>query len=161
MSVGEIQPYSEGYMKASDLQKPDGTYGTFQLQIKDVTRDELKDRTTGQSQRKYVLWFSNAQKGMVLNTGNLDKMMEFFGRNGDAWIGHRIEVFAGDTTNGSGIPCKGLRFRSVAPVEPAPVMPTFQQPAQGSVAPVAAVAPPQTQQIGGVASPAPDDDIPF
>jgi len=96
------------HLKASDLQGRE-----VQAVIQTATVEKLGDEP------KLVLGFVGKAKGLVLNKGNTNVLVEAFGSNTDRWIGQTVVLFS-VMTEYQGKPVQGLRLKA-APAAPAPV----------------------------------------
>jgi hypothetical protein len=72
------------FLKAADLS------GEKKFRIKSVTVEEIG---TDRKERKPVIWFTNDERGLVLNLTNLRTLSGAFGDNMEAWAGKIIVVF--------------------------------------------------------------------
>ena len=133
MNISEAFPSK--YLKASDLQNQSWT-----VTIKDCLIEEIGDHD-----RKPVLYFQEAEKGMVLNRTNADTIALHLSNDTDRWKGMKIEMFT------QAVPFQG---RSVPAIR---VRPVTQQKVTDPNTPLGGSAPPP--QVG--AATAMDDDIPF
>jgi hypothetical protein len=71
---------------------------------------------------KFVIWFSNIDKGMVLNTTNKNVLVDAFGRAPADWIGKDVGILVDPNVSYQGKRCGGLRLRvlnQIAPPKPA------------------------------------------
>lgn len=132
------QAFPSKYVKAADLQDR-----AHLLTIRAVTMEDV-----GGGDTKPVLYFQNAEKGVVLNRTNAETIAFCYTDETDNWIGKQIEVYP-DTTHFQGklVPC--VRVRRPMP------------PAQNGQA-FGASAPPSAP-VGdpGPAHEGLDDDIPW
>jgi|SRR6185295_554951 len=108
--------------------------------IKDVRVEEMQQS----SDTKWVLYFKEHAKGMVLNTTTIRVLEQAFGDDSDMWIGQKVMVYVDPNVSFQGRVVGGLRLRG---------------PRKGA-APVKAP-PPTAAQQAGPASDFEDDDIPF
>ena len=140
MIVRDMMPRKESlYLSAVDLEdKP------HVVVISEVKSEPFKDRETGETKQKPILYFQGKKKKLTLNMTNIISCEQIIGSgDSDAWVGKSIELFPttcllkGDIT-----PCIRVRPPSV----------------QQAPAPVAATpAPAQPDPMYGEV----DDDIPF
>src|SRR4051794_3178372 len=100
------------YFRAEDIEGEDDR----KLRIKNVTAEGF-DRE-GAKERKLVLWFSNDDRGLVLNKTNNRTLRGAFGDNTDDWIGKVVIVFT-TVTDFRGKMTPGLRVRIPPPKEAA------------------------------------------
>src|SRR5882762_8119721 len=76
------------YLRAADLGE---TGSEKRLKIKIVT----KEIDVGEERRtKAVVWFTNTDKGLVLNKTNLRTLQSAFGDQMDLWVGRIVVVFS-------------------------------------------------------------------
>lgn len=120
------------YLKATDLDHEK------KFRIKSVTAEELgvgKDKET-----KLVVWFTNDDRGLVLNKTNNRTLRSAFGDDTAGWANKVIAVFP-TLVESNGKP--GLRVRILPPKQAAAATPaTTQQPASpGNGAAIAASRP--------------------
>ena len=112
MKVSDTFPSK--FLKADDLQGR-----TVKLTIDHVEMDVVGD------DRKPIVYFQDAKKGLVLNVTNARAIAQLGGDDMDNWSGMCIEVFTTPTTY-QGQPREGIRVRPLdwknkAPLEaPAP-----------------------------------------
>jgi hypothetical protein len=71
------------YLKASDADTD------LTLTISRIAPEIMKSRD-GQDEEKYVLYFSDAEKGMVLNKTNKNTLVDLYGEETDEWVGKKI-----------------------------------------------------------------------
>jgi hypothetical protein len=88
------------YMRADDLKK------TTTLRIKSATAEMVNDR--GGQVQKLVVWFTNHEKGLVLNKTNNRAIRGKFGDDTEGWVNKLITLFTVHTEV-SGKPVLGLR----------------------------------------------------
>jgi len=102
-------------MKKSDFWKskyikPDDLNGKpVTLTIKSVKREALK--TNGREDAKPVMYFAEAQKGLILNMTNFDSAVDLTGEGDtEKWPGHRIELYPSTVeVSGEVKPCIRIR----------------------------------------------------
>ena len=105
------------HLSAADLKGQ-----TVALTIKSVTVEEIGL----QKDRKPVVWFSDAKKGLCLNVTNGRTIKDLYGDDMDAWTGQRIELFP-TYVDFQGRQVQAIRVRPVAPTQeklPAATQPT-------------------------------------
>lgn len=78
------QVFPSKYLKASDLQGRDIT-----VRIARIGLEELDDG------KKLVLYFDGAQKGLICNRTNADRIAHYHGNDTDGWLGKEIVLFMG------------------------------------------------------------------
>lgn len=90
------------------------------------------------SDTKWVLYFREHQKGMVLNTTTIRVLEQAFGDDSDNWVGQKVKVYVDPNVSFQGRVVGGLRLRTPKP---------------GAKAAAAPPPPPKDDQF--------EDDIPF
>jgi hypothetical protein len=85
IKVSEL--YRGKYMKSSDLKGE-----TWPVRIKDVKVEEFGEHNE-EKQGKYVVYFQNHERPLVLNWTNASLLSSHFGDNPDEWLGRTIELF--------------------------------------------------------------------
>ena len=70
------------YLRAADLKGRDVT----------VTMDSMETKDIG-SDHKPVLYFKNAEKGLVMNKTNWNMIAEIYGDESDDWMGKKITLY--------------------------------------------------------------------
>ncbi len=142
----------------------------FKLVIKSIVMEKMEN----DGAMKPVMYFTNAQKGLVVNATNWDNMTTVYPDDSDAWIGKTVEMYTEATRTPNGQPTRGVRIRPVAGpdtaaqyaqaplggAQPAPAQPGNDQPmGPGDQAAV------QAREEGGQPLPTDpsdmSDDIPF
>ncbi len=86
--------------------------------IKSVQLEEMQQS----NDTKWVLYFSEHAKGMVLNTTTIRVLEKAFGDDSEAWIGKRVKVYVDPNVSFQGRVVGGLRLmppRVAAPAKPA------------------------------------------
>lgn len=158
MDVNTIFPSK--YVKASDLKGREVTVAIATCSIEKVGDGN-----------KLVIYFQNAQKGMVCNRTNADRIANMYGPNTDLWTGREIVIFS-ELVPYQGRSVEGLRVK--APMRRVVAQDALQdRVAQSHQAPL------ETQQVQPRQSPTPqaqshyppprqpaldpglDDEIPF
>ena len=142
----------------------------FKLVVKSIVMEKMEN----DGAMKPVMYFTNAQKGLVVNATNWDNMTTVYPDDSDAWIGKTVEMYTEATRTPNGQPTRGVRIRPVAGpdtaaqyaqaplggAQPAPV------PAQsGNGQPIGpgdqAAAEAREKEPAPAGDPLPDDPIPF
>ena len=116
------------YLKAADLQGRNIAVQISGVQMEDVGSDDKPER-------KPVVYFSGAKKGLVLNKTNALTISEVFGPETDNWLGVKVQLFA------TRVPFQGRMVDAIRLTVP-------REPPAGAAKPAAAAPPP-------VAHPAP------
>ncbi len=102
--------FPSNYIKASDLNgKP------WDMKIRTVAMEDLGQGNDKES--KPVLYFDDAQKGLVLNKTNATKIAKSYGDDTGNWTGKDIQVFP-TTTEFKGETVDAMRVRVVSYVQP-------------------------------------------
>lgn len=145
----------------------------FELVIKSIVMEKMEN----DGAMKPVMYFTNAQKGLVVNATNWDNMAVVYEDESENWIGKTVEMYTEATRTPNGQPTRGVRIRPVAGPDTAAQF--VQAPLGGPGAqPTSAPAQPGTGQPVGpgeqaaaqaqqVTTPSPaaggdlDDEIPF
>lgn len=107
-----MKVYTESkYLKHQDIGDVDVV-----VTISNVTREDVKnkDNTT---QKKFVVHFRELEKGMILNSTNMNMITKLMGTDdSDGWIGKRITLYTKDDIEMGGEITSGLRVRSKLPL---------------------------------------------
>jgi hypothetical protein len=104
--------YDSGkFLKSQDIQ------GERRFKIKSVSEEDVGQGRD--KERKLVVWFTNDQRGLVLNLTNIRVLRGAFGDVCDDWAGKVIVVFVAQTEFRGEIK-PGLRVR-IPPPKTAPV----------------------------------------
>jgi hypothetical protein len=96
-TIGEMYPGR--FLKALD-DVPPPPEGIDDLTIANLDEVEMETRK-GVKEKKWVLFFSTLEKGLVLNKTNATTLARAFGSNSDDWIGHRVGLRVQDVQFGS------------------------------------------------------------
>lgn len=99
MDINKI--FESNYLKTSDLEGK-----ARKVIIREVRLEELGN----DKEKKMVMYFEDASKGMVLNKTNAFRISGAYGSNTDSWIGKEIILYA-EATTFQGKPVEGLRVR--------------------------------------------------
>ena len=107
-----MRVYSESkYLKHQDLNGQDVV-----LTIDRVTRESIKDKD-GTEKKKFILYFRELEKGLVLNTTNMNTLYALLKTDESAeWIGKRITLFEKEDIEMGGQLTSGIRVRPKAPL---------------------------------------------
>ena len=114
-----------------------------------MTSEDLKNRKTGIPDKKLIVWFTNDEKGLILNKTNLRTLQGAFGDDTTKWNNKIIVIYPMMTELGP-----GLRVRIPPPKQAAAA------PKQSAPAPTgngAAAAPPVTAAAPQQSAPTPQD----
>jgi hypothetical protein len=101
------------YVKASDIPAP------VTLQMNHVQIEEVGKDRHGDPEKKPVLYFIKAERGLVLNKTNATVIGNAYGTETDTWKGKAITLFA-TTTEAFGEIKACIRVRLTQDDEPAP-----------------------------------------
>jgi hypothetical protein len=108
------------FFKGTDLDREK------KFRIKTVTSDELTD-STGKKEKKLIAWFTNDERGLVLNKTNLRTLRGAFGDDTTGWAAKVIAMFPMMADNGK----PGLRVRILPPKQAAAAAPPTQPASPG------------------------------
>ena len=84
---------------------------------------KLEEMQGNSSETRWVLYFKELQKGMVLNTTTIRVLEQAFGDDSDAWVSQKVMVYVDPNVSFQGRIVGGLRLRTpkkTAPVKTAP-----------------------------------------
>lgn len=101
------QMFPSKYLKAGDCEEAD-----LILTIASIKFEELGQGDKAET--KPVVYFDEAEKGLVLNKTNATTIAELHGRNTDQWVGKRIAIYATEVEMGGKV-SMGIRVRLRAP----------------------------------------------
>lgn len=109
MQVSEMFPSK--YLKASDLKDASGRPQAYTLTISRVDRDEIEGDNGNKT--VFIVYFENAEKGLVLNKTNAFSIAQLYGDHTDNWTGQPIELYPATVVmNGAATPCIRVRMAS-------------------------------------------------
>jgi hypothetical protein len=97
------QLYGSKYLSVSDLHGEEPRY-----RIGRVTIEELKEKD-GATRKKFIVYFDEAAKGLVLNRTNATRLAEEHGKDRAGWIGRLVELYSEMTSLGKA----GIRLRPI------------------------------------------------
>jgi hypothetical protein len=101
------------YLRAADLEEE------ARFKIKSVTEEVVGQGVNREN--KLVLWFSNDQRGLVLNKTNIRILAPILGDDTREWAGAIITVYPTTTEmQGKIVPCLRVKPPKVAAVKPDP-----------------------------------------
>ena len=115
--------YGSKYLSAADLkgQRPRRKIGKVEVV-------DLKEKD-GSTRRKFVLYFENEDKSLVLNKTNATKLAMAFGKDNHEWIGALVELYAEMTSLGKeGVRLQPLRSIAKPGTAPSPSSPLAPKP---------------------------------
>jgi hypothetical protein len=139
--ISEMQPSK--YLKATDAEDGDLI----------LTMSEVKEETLGMgsnAEKKWVLYFEEQPKGLVLNKTNMNTIAKLYGDDTDDWEGKKVTLFATEVQFQSEM-VEALRIRSKPPKGK-------DKKGEGK-APVAAASP--SREAGSDDNQGDDDEAPF
>jgi hypothetical protein len=142
MKVGEMFPSK--YLNATDLGGR-----TYILTIRCV-REEKVRRQGGKEETAYVVYFQNAQKGLILCKTSAHQIAEVCGNEDtDTWTGMKVALFAEETTV-AGQKRMAIRARRVGVMAQGtpPVGVQAATPAATAVGPIGPMGPMGVQATG-------------
>jgi len=112
MRISDIFPSK--YVKAADLQGR-----TVILTIKELVVEEMSNHAN-EKERKPVLYFERATKGLVLNRTNAVAIAALYGDEADDWRGKRISIYP-TRVKAFGSMQDAIRIKEEIPAQPKPV----------------------------------------
>ena len=107
----------------------------IRTKIVKVRKEPIKERDTGRSKMRFVVWFETLDKPLVLNPTNKNILVGALGKNPTNWLSAVVGIWVDPSVTFAGKPTGGVRLRVLLP-------PAKGKPAQ---APVAAAAKPATE----------------
>lgn len=150
--ISDMQPSK--YLKASDAEDGDLI----------LTMSTVKEETLGmgrEAEMKWVLYFEEQPKGLVLNKTNMNTIAKLYGNDTDDWEGKKVAIFATEVQFQSEM-VEALRIRSKPPkgkgkpdgkVEGKPGSPAASTPVAASVT--------ATREAGSDDDKGDDEDPPY
>lgn len=98
------------YLKHQELDGKD-----WVVTIDRVERHDLKNQD-GQLEKKFVLFFRELDKGMILNSTNMNILYSLLNSDdSDDWAGKRVTLYTKDDIEMAGKIMSGLRIRAKLP----------------------------------------------
>ncbi len=80
------------YLKTGDIQA-DGEAGELDVTIADVRQEELRV-DGGETKSKWVCYFEEVERGLVLNKTNIEKLAKLCGSEmSEDWTGKRVRLY--------------------------------------------------------------------
>lgn len=112
--------YGSRYLSAGDIL---ALGGKKRAKIAEVEMEDLRQDNSSGTRRKFVLYFEQIDKGMVVNQTNASTLRDALGKDPAKWIGTDVGLYVEQVTFGNKrVP--GLRLRVLAkPAIPAPATP--------------------------------------
>lgn len=102
MKISELYP--RRFARGSDLKGP------ATVTIKEITQEEL--HPAGRPVKKYVLWFTETPRGVILTRPLALQLAEILGDDTAIWRGQKITLYP-EPMNVAGRPCVAIRARAV------------------------------------------------
>jgi hypothetical protein len=152
----------------SRFHKADGLDGDLKLRIKGVTEELVG--AGAEKEKKLVVWFTNDERGLVLNRVNNRTLRGAFGDDTAGWAGKVIIIFTTMVEmRGKMVP--GLRVRIPPPKHGSQVAAVKPKPSGNGQTAVAAKPKPPVEELDDVDTPPAqsqttdadefDDEVPF
>lgn len=101
------QMLTSSYLKQSDID------GEALVTIKDIKKQNVA-RKDEDAEYKYVIFFNEYEKGMVLNATNIKRLGKACGDDTQDWIGQTVILYVDDSIEYGGNVVGGLRVRGQA-----------------------------------------------
>lgn len=120
MELANIFPSK--YVKASDLKGREVTVVIARAEVEKLGDDN-----------KLVLYFQGAEKGLVTNRTNADRVSYLYGSNTDQWIGHEIVLYV-DLVSFQGRTVEAIRVKP--PAKRADAQPPAQRVPASTATPI-------------------------
>lgn len=111
MKVSQLFPSK--YVKAADLNGKTVTLTIAKLVVEELGHGAEKER-------KPILYFKNATKGLVLNRTNAMTIAGLYGDEADEWPGKRISIYP-TKVRAFGSMQDAIRVREEIPAQPKPI----------------------------------------
>jgi hypothetical protein len=107
----------------------------IRTKISKVRMEDVKDRDTGKTRKRSIVYFENIDKPLVLNFTNKEILVNAFGKNPADWLNSAVGILVDPNVMFGGKRTGGVRLRALLPpaaakpaTRPAP-QPTPTQPA--------------------------------
>jgi hypothetical protein len=111
MKIDDLLPSK--YLKTGDFREP-----------KVVTVKELKKANVARQDQtpeyKFIAFFEELEKGLVLNKTNIKRMGKYLGDDTDDWPGGKVEIYVDDNIQYGSDIVEGLRIRGASKKSAAP-----------------------------------------
>ena len=119
------------YLSRADVAKP------VLLTMREVVQEDVS--MEGEPEKlRWVLYFQEAEKGLVLNSTNGQIIAQFMGsEETDNWIGHKVVLYDDPSVAFGGKLVGGIRARQPRNQQPTAVQPVFKVPAKPAPPPSA------------------------
>ena len=109
----------------------------IRTKIVKVRKEEVKDRDSGKTRKRFVVFFENIDKPLVLNTTNKNTLVAGFGKVPAGWRGGTVGIFVDPDVTFAGQKKGGVRLRALLPPAASKPEPT-PPPAKPAPKPAAA-----------------------
>lgn len=93
-------------------------------QVCTIRTVKLEEMQSNSAETRWVLYFQEHPKGMVLNTTTIRVLEAAFGDDSEMWVGKRVKVYVDPTVSFQGRIVGGLRLMPPKNQKPAPKAPT-------------------------------------
>jgi hypothetical protein len=125
--------YGSKYLGVSDI-------GTQKIKttITKVKMEDIKDRDTGRTKKRGIVWFAGVEKPLILNTTNRLKLKTALGAPAE-WKGATVGIFIDPTVGFGGKLTGGVRLRVLLPPskpQPAPAPAEWKDAGDPGLVPV-------------------------
>ncbi len=100
------QLLTSSYLKQSDVD------GETPVTIKDIKKQNVA-RKDEEAEYKYVLFFEEYEKGLVLNATNIKRLGKACGDDTQDWLGKVVTLYVDDTVEYGGNAVGGLRIKAI------------------------------------------------
>jgi hypothetical protein len=132
MRVGDMTPGR--FLKQQDV-------GETGLLLTMARVEEGDVGTEGKPETRWILYFEEEERGMVLNKTNIALLGKLYGDETDDWAGQQVVLYTDPNVMYGGKPVGGLRVRKPKPrpvkstraTKPAPLVPALPEPDEEEV----------------------------
>lgn len=126
------QAFGSRYLGAVDIVKK------IKTKIVKVRMEEVKDRETGKTKKRPVVYFANVEKPLILNATNKEALVAAFGKAPAGWLDGTVGILVDPNVMFGGVRKGGVRLRALLP--PAAAKPAPKPEPQPTPKPPAATA---------------------
>lgn len=120
MKISEMLPSS--YLKQTDFDENGFIVTIKSIDHKNVARDDEPD------EMKWIIYFNEYEKGMVLNSTNINALGKATGSDDtDDWLGREVVVYVDPNVGYAGKTTGGLRIKKHTAAQPPKQAPVRQQ----------------------------------
>jgi hypothetical protein len=113
----------------------------IRTKILKVRMEEVKDRDTGKTRKRPIVFFENIDKGLVLNVVNKNTLVNAFGKAPAGWLSASVGIYVDPNVTFGGQKKGGVRLRALLPPAVGAKPAAKPEPKQG---PTPAAAKPET-----------------